>query len=281
MSVICMNVTHEVKALGNSKTMDFYITDEIKPDGERWNYETYTWERVESTTSQRYFVEHLAEAKEEDTVNLYINSMGGSVKEALGIYAALRRCPATVNAYIDGFAASAASVIAMAAERVVMPRNTTMMVHNAAWCVYGNPADLRKSADDLDIVNAAMLQSYVTKAGEKLTMEKLAELADGETWLSADDCILYGLADEYAEEEADLGVAAKQYKQATGASRREKSANLPAAMAAAIAAADGSAAASNQQKPQTATQKAPTARKPAQEATPKTCLHNMLAALIN
>lgn len=280
MNVISMKVSHEAKAMATGKQLDFYITDEIQADGQRFNWDTYDWERVESTTSQRYFVENLADAKAGDTVNLYINSMGGSVKEALGIYQALRRCPATVTAYIDGFAASAASVIAMAAEKVVMPRNTTMMVHNAAWAVYGNSAALRKSADDLDIINAAMLQSYVTKAGDKLTIEKLEELTDGETWLSADDCILYGLADEYAEEDANLEAAAKQYNQAKAAFRREKTANLPAAMAAAIAAAGGSTAVSSpKNKPETAPE-ANTPPATAPEATQKNSLRNMLAALI-
>lgn len=81
-----------------------------------------------------------------------------------------------------------------------MPRNTAMMVHNAAWGVYGNSKELRKSADDLDIINGAMLQSYIVKAGDKLPAEKLEELTDGETWLSAEMCIQYGLADEYAEQ---------------------------------------------------------------------------------
>lgn len=280
MSVISMKVSHEVKAMAAGKRLDFYITDEIQEDGKRFNWDTYDWERVESTTSQRYFVENLADAKAGDAVNLYINSMGGSVKEALGIYQALRRCPATVTAYIDGFAASAASVIAMAAEKVIMPRNTTMMVHNAAWAVYGNSAALRKSADDLDIINAAMLQSYVAKAGNKLTMEKLEELTDGETWLSADDCILYGLADEYAEEDANLEAAAKQYNQAKATFRREKTANLPAAMAAAIAAADGNTAASSpKNKPETAPE-ATTPQATTPEATKKTSLQGVLAALI-
>lgn len=236
MSLIPMKVRHEVKAMATGRVFEFYITDDVKPDSQRLNYQTYTWERVESNTSQRYFVENLKDVKEGDTVNLYINSMGGSVKEALGIYSALRRCPATVVAYIDGFAASAASVIAVAAEKVVMPRNTTMMVHNAAWGVYGNSKDLRKSADDLDIINAAMLQSYIVKAGDKLTQEKLEELTDGETWLSAEECIQYGLADEYAEQEANLDTAAKQYQQAHAAFQRRELPNLPAAMAAAISA---------------------------------------------
>lgn len=272
MSLIPMKVRHEVKALATGRSFEFYITDDIQPDGRRFNYESYGWETVESTTSQRYFVDNLKDVKEGDTVNLYINSMGGSVKEALGIYSALRRCPATVVAYIDGFAASAASIIAMAASKVVMPRNTTMMVHNAAWAVYGNPKDLRKSADDLDIINAAMLQSYIVKAGGKLTQDKLEELADGETWLSAEECIQYGFADEYAEQDADLKTAAKQYQAHAAFQRRELPA-LPAAMAAAISAVmDG-------QEPPVPTP-APLPPQAGNEPKEISCLHNVLAAMI-
>lgn len=273
MSLIPMKVRHEVKAMATGRVFEFYITDDIQPDGRRFNYDTYTWERVESNTSQRYFVENLKDVKEGDTVNLYINSMGGSVKEALGIYSALRRCHATVVAYIDGFAASAASVIAMAASKVVMPRNTTMMVHNAAWAVYGNSKDLRKSADDLDIINAAMLQSYIVKAGGKLTQEKLEELTDGETWLSAEECIQYGLADEYAEQDADLETAAKQYQQAHAAFQRRELPNLPAAMAAAI-----SAVMATPEPPVPA----PAPVDPPADPKPKetSCLNNILAAVM-
>lgn len=273
MSLIPMKVRHEVKAMATGRVFEFYITDDIQSDGKRFNWETYTWERVESNTSQRYFVDNLKDVKEGDTVNLYINSMGGSVKEALGIYSVLRRCPGTIVAYIDGFAASAASVIAMAAEKVVMPRNTTMMVHNAAWAVYGNSKDLRKSADDLDIINAAMLQSYIVKAGDKLTQEKLEELTDGETWLSAEECIQYGLADEYAEQDADLEAAAKQYQQAHAAFQRQELPALPAAMAAAI-----SAVMATPEPP------VPTPAPPAPQATPNpkenSCLKNILAAVM-
>lgn len=193
---------------------DFYITDEIKADGERFNWDTYRYEMVESNTSQRYFVENLKDLKPGDRVNLFINSMGGSVKEALGIYSALRRCPATVYAYIDGFAASAASVIAMAGEKVIMPRNTAMMIHNAAWCDYGNPAQLRKSADDLEVINMAAIQSYTMHAGDKLPADELQRMLDAETWLTAEQCMEYGLADEYGNADVDIQASAAKFQTA-------------------------------------------------------------------
>ena len=76
MIYIPMKVRHEVKALAAGRIFEFYITDDIKPDGERFNWDTYSWEAVESTTCQRYFVENTKDAQAGDTINLYINSWG-------------------------------------------------------------------------------------------------------------------------------------------------------------------------------------------------------------
>lgn len=197
-----------------SKTVDFAIIREIAPDDEVYNWQKGQYETVESDTSQRFFAEKLSGLTAKDKVNLYINSMGGSVKEALGIYNLLKRCPAEVTAYIDGFAASAASVIAMAADKVVMPRNTCMMIHNAAWLAYGNPAQLRKSADDLEVINTSVINSYVMRAGDKLPEDKLTALMDSETWLTAAECVQYGLADAFGVQDADLSKAAEAFRAA-------------------------------------------------------------------
>lgn len=196
---------------------NFYICDPITADRQRWNWHLDAYETIESKTSQRYFVDNLQGLGAADTVNLYINCMGGSVKEALGIYNVLRRCPARIIACIDGFAASAASVIAMAAELVIMPRNTAMMIHNARCEAYGNPAELRKAADDLDVINTAAIQSYTMHAGEKLPQDKLQQMLDAETWLTAEECVQYGLADQFAEEDADLDTALEMFSTAAQA----------------------------------------------------------------
>ena len=162
---------------------NFWILDEIAADSKRWNWNTGKEEQVESKTSQRYFVDNLAGLTAADTVNLYINCTGGSVKEAIGIYNVLQRCPATVIAYIDGFACSAASVIAMAADKVIMPRNTAMLIHNASGGACGTANDLRKAADDLDVINRAAIQSYTMHAGDKLPADELQKMLDAETWL--------------------------------------------------------------------------------------------------
>lgn len=184
----------------------FWLYDDIVPDGTAPD-----GSRMESRASNRYFSENLKGLTDADAVVLYINSLGGSVKEAIGIYNVLQRCPAKVTAYIDGFACSAASVVAMAADKVIMPRNTAMMIHNAATLAYGNPIELRKAADDLEVINRAAIQSYTMHAGDKLPENELQRMLDAETWLVAEDCVKWGLADELGSGEVNPDAALVQY----------------------------------------------------------------------
>lgn len=172
-------------------SLDIYIYDDVKADSFSW----WSDEKIKSDTSAKTIADTLAENATAEKINLYINSYGGDVKEGLAIYNQLKRHPAKVTAYIDGFACSIASVIAMSADEVIMGNNALMMIHHAWMYAVGNAAELRKAADDLDIIDAASNSSYLAKAGDKLTEEKLNELLDAETWLNADDCIKYGLAD--------------------------------------------------------------------------------------
>lgn len=164
-----------------------WLTDYIRADD--------PWCDEPSQTSQKTFIRELSGLTAQDTVSLRINSMGGSVKEAVGIYAVLKSCPARVVAYIDGFACSAASVIPMAADEIVMASNAIMMIHNASQGVWGNAAELRKAAEDLDKINSVVIRSYTDRTGDKLPEDKLVAMLDSETWLTAEECIAYGLVD--------------------------------------------------------------------------------------
>ena len=201
----------EIKQQAESPgVLDLYIYGDVEGDGYDW------WEDevIESETSANTFREKLAEYPNVTQINLYINSYGGSVFEGTAIYNQLRRHPAHKTVYIDGFACSIASVIAMAGDEIVMPRNALMMVHNMWMFVQGNAAELRKAADDLDKINEAGREAYLQKAGDKLTPELIAQLEDDETWLTAEECIRYGLADRYAEQEADMSQAAQVLQKA-------------------------------------------------------------------
>ena len=149
--------------------------------------------------SAQSFKSELDALGEIKTLNVYINSPGGDVFEGNTIYNMLKRYDADVNIYIDGLAASIASVIAMSGT-VNMPKNAMMMIHNAWTYTYGNANELRKTADDLDKVNQSIRQAYLEKAGDKLDEETLITLMDNETWLTAQECYDYGLCDVLEDE---------------------------------------------------------------------------------
>lgn len=200
----------EIRQQTDPSTLDLYIYGDVEPDG----YDFWTDEAVRSETSANTFRAELDARPDVSQINIYINSYGGSVFEGTAIYNQLKRHPAHKTVYIDGFACSVASVIAMAGDEIVMPRNALMMVHNMWMYAQGNAAELRKAADDLDKINEAGRAAYLEKAGDKLTPEMIAELEDGETWLTAEECISYGLADRYADQDADMSGAAEVLKKA-------------------------------------------------------------------
>lgn len=187
----------------NKATLDLYIYGDVEGDYFDW----WTWSVIESQTSAEHFRQELAKYPNATQINLYINSYGGSVFEGTAIYNQLRRHPAHKTVYIDGFACSIASVIAMAGDEIIMPRNALMMIHNMWLSACGNAAELRKAADDLDTINAAGRGAYLERAGDKLEEEQLIQMMDQETWLTAEQCIQYGLADRYAEKDADMSGA--------------------------------------------------------------------------
>ncbi|MFU1798202.1 head maturation protease, ClpP-related [Paenibacillus azoreducens] len=165
-------------------------------EGELYIYgDIVSWQWDDSDTSANSFKQDLDALGDIHTLKLYINSPGGSVFEGVTIYNILKRHKARVVVYVDALAASIASVIAMAGDEIHMPRNTMMMIHNPWTFSWGNAAELRKAADDLDRIGASMKQTYLDRAGDKLAEDKLTELLDAETWLSAQECLDYGLCD--------------------------------------------------------------------------------------
>lgn len=207
-------------------SVGLYIYGDVEGD----SYDFWTGNVIESETSANYFRDELAKYPDVQQIDIFINSYGGSVFEGTAIYNQLKRNPAHKTVYIDGFACSIASVIAMAGDEIVMPRNALMMIHNMWMGVCGNADELRKAADDLDTINAAGRAAYLERAGEKLTEEQLAGMMDAETWLNAEQCIEYGLADRYAEKDADMSQAAEILQKAN--INLEKRINIQKSLAA-------------------------------------------------
>lgn len=187
--------------------LDLYVYGDVEDETWVGGWLDGHWE--ESENSANHFREVLGEHPDATQINIYINSYGGSVFEGTAIYNQLKRHPAHKTVYIDGFACSVASVIAMAGDEIVMPRNALMMIHNMWMSAVGNAAELRKAADDLDVINAAGRAAYLLRAGDKLSEAELVSMMDTETWLTAERCIELGLADRYADEDADMSGAAE------------------------------------------------------------------------
>ena len=189
--------------------IDIYLYDDIEGD----SYDWWNGERIESETSSKYIKEILEKNPNATQINLYVNSYGGDVKEGLGIYSQLKRHTANKTAYVDGFACSIASVICMACNTIIMGMNSLLMVHHASMGMYGNAEELRKAANDVEVIDKSSCSSYLQKAGNKLTEETLKELLDNQTWLSAEDCLKYGLCDEIVGKENTVIETAKQQYQ--------------------------------------------------------------------
>ncbi|MDI6677008.1 Clp protease ClpP [Bacillus wiedmannii] len=133
-----------------------------------------------------------------EKIHVHINSGGGSAFDGVAICNQLKQHSAEIIVHIDGWAASAASVIAMAGDKIVMPSNTMMMIHQASTFEYGNADLFEKTARDLRKIDSALAASY--KKRFVGTDEELKQLLKDETWLTAEEAVALGLADEIADE---------------------------------------------------------------------------------
>lgn len=170
------------------------------------------WASGITANGVRHALEALAGVK---TLRVFINSPGGDVFEAKGIYTQLRRFAesAKVIVHVDGLAASAASFLAMAGDEIRTEAHATWMIHNVWTVAAGDAADLRATADLLEKVSGEIAEIYAARS--KQPVEKIREMLDAETWLTADEAAAVGLTDVVeprhtgAPTEADEAAAAK------------------------------------------------------------------------
>lgn len=172
-----MNKKLFVKNLAETSA-DLYLYGEIVD--EKW------WDSDVDAKDLRDAIDGLSEGS---TLNMYVNSPGGSVFVASAMASMLERAKergVTVNAYVDGLAASAASFLIMAADNITLYKNSMLMIHKPMSFAWGNANDLQATIDALNnIEDSVMMPLYEKKAiGE---MEKIKELVNAETWLTADE----------------------------------------------------------------------------------------------
>jgi ATP-dependent Clp protease protease subunit len=132
-------------------------------------------------------------------VTIWLNSPGGDCVAASQIYAMLMDYPGNITVKIDGIAASAASVIAMAGTKVLMAPTALMMIHNPLTVAIGDTEEMMKAIAMLEEVKESIINAYEIKTG--LSRSKLSRLMDGETWMNANKAMELGFADGFIEDE--------------------------------------------------------------------------------
>ena len=173
-----------------NKTL-LYIYDDVTEYGEfNWS----TWEYEDSETSAKYFAEKLEEIPDGQTIELHINSNGGSVKEGVSIYNLLKQKQNQKIGIVDGVAHSVAFLILQACDTRKMCLGTTALIHNMWLYCAGNATQLRKYADDLDDMMEANREVFLERA--TINESDLIDLMEKETYLTPNKALEYGLIDE-------------------------------------------------------------------------------------
>ena len=175
-----------------------YIYDDVTAYG-TWNWNTWSYE--DSKTSAKYFQEQLENIPDTATIELHINSNGGSVKEGVAIYNQLRQKSCKKVGYVDGVAYSVAFLILQACDERIMGLGTSALIHNMWMSVDGNSKELRKAADDLDTLMEANRQIFMERSN--LEEQQLIEMMEAETFLTPDKAMEYGLIDRVENYQAD------------------------------------------------------------------------------
>lgn len=178
---------------------ELYIYGDIVSDGYKWS---------DTDVSASDIINRL-QGVAAKSIDVYINSYGGEVAQGIAIYNALKRHKAKVTTYVDGFACSIASVIAMAGDTRKMYSNSLLMIHNAWTIAQGNAEELEKAAEDLKVINEATKQAYLSVVN--ISEEELTKMLDAETWITAEKAVEMGFATEVvAEKKTDKASASAQ-----------------------------------------------------------------------
>lgn len=172
----------EVKNQTNASAELYFYGDIVGDDFERWS---------EEDVCPSIVVSALKECTGKD-LNVYINSGGGSVFAGIAIYNLLKRHNGKKTVYVDGLAASIASIIAMAGDEIIMPGNAYLMIHKPSCGSWGDTADgLRKLADLLDDMEETIIKIYESKLAAGADIETIRQMVKAETWLTGEQAKEY------------------------------------------------------------------------------------------
>lgn len=195
-----MNKFWQIKNISDDEA-EIVLYGEIYSDGGLW------LDEEGNITTPRQFYDDLKALGDVKKLTVRINSIGGDIFAAQAIYTQLKSHKAKVVAIIDGIAASAASVVAMAGDVVKMPNNALMMIHNPAMGMLGyfTADEMKKYAKQLEVVKEGIIHAYAGKTG--LDAERISRMMDKETWMTGKEAKELGFVDEILFE--DVPVAAR------------------------------------------------------------------------
>ncbi|UOE54924.1 head maturation protease, ClpP-related [Cytobacillus oceanisediminis] len=191
------SVNHQFKADAGEDNTTLTIYGDI---GESW------WS--ESTSAKD--VESALKTVTSGTLTVHLNSPGGDVFDGIAIYNQLKNHSAKVIVYVDGLAASAASIIAMAADELIMNTGSMLMIHEASTFTWGTKADIKKTLNALQGIDKSIADIYMTRyQGDRSEIETLIE---NETWFTSSEAVELGLADKVNDVQEDDELDPEEFK---------------------------------------------------------------------
>lgn len=175
----------------------------IVENEDKWIYELFGMEAI----CPKDIIDAIAKIDDKETVDVYINSPGGSVFAGSSIYSTLRELHDRVKIHVVGIAASAASVVACAGQSDISP-TAMLMIHNSSSACRGDYHAMDKESEVLQQVNKAIASAYVAKTG--MSEQEALELMDRESWITASQAVEYGLIDAIAGQELNKPANSSQ-----------------------------------------------------------------------
>lgn len=170
------------------------------------------WGAWDDTDQYPEAIRDFLKGQEGKDLNIYINSGGGSVFAGMAIYNMLKRHKGHKTVYVDGLAASIASIIALAGDKIIIPSNAFLMIHKPWSWVVGNSNDFRKMADDLDAIQKGIMNVYEDNLVDGVEMAEIEKMVDEETWLNGNEASKYFSKIEVTEENNVAACASDYFK---------------------------------------------------------------------
>ena len=200
-----------------------FFKNEVSADGETTTLTIYgdIGESWWSDSTSAKDVEDALKNVTSDTIIVHLNSPGGDVFDGIAIYNQLKNHSAKVIVHVDGLAASAASLVAMAADELIMNTGSMLMIHEASTWTWGNKADIRKTLNALEGIDKSIIDIYMTRfQGERSEIETMIS---NETWFTSSEAVDVGLADKVNETVAEEDqIDAEEFKNSVLARFRNK-----------------------------------------------------------